>query len=237
MKKLLFVATLLAIGIGIATTQPPSQPNTQSPEPLADPRALRSLIAGKPIVKPADESYGEFHGAAVRSPAIASLSQTSRVLGLSSGPGQKRIEVNLSVQKVFAFEGDTKMFDFDVSTGKWYPTPTGEFTIWAKVRSQKMEGGNPAIHTYYYLPNVPYVMFFSNGNIVKMRGFSLHGAYWHNNFGHPMSHGCINMKIDDAHVLYDWADPPVANAKAWSTLASKESPGTKVIIYGVTPKE
>lgn len=212
---------------------------TDSPknEPLADPRALRKLVVGQPLSKPADESYGEFHGLVVRSPAISSLSQTSRVLGLASGPGQKRIEVNLTTQKVSAFEGDRKVYDFTVSTGKWYPTPTGEFTIWAKVRSQKMEGGDPRIHTYYNLPNVPYVMFFANDTVAKMRGFSFHGTYWHNNFGHPMSHGCINMKTDEAKILYDWANPPVTNPTAWSTLASANNLGTNVVIYGETPRE
>ena len=237
MKPSFLFILLFAIGIGITITRSSNKPAHPDTEPLADPRALRNLVAGKPLVKPADESYGEFHGTVVRSPAISALTQMSRVLGLASEPGQKRIEVNLSVQKVLAFEGDTKVFDFDISSGKWWPTPTGEFTIWAKVRSQKMEGGNPAIHTYYNLPNVPYVMFFANDEVAKMRGFSFHGTYWHNNFGHPMSHGCVNMKIADAHALYDWANPPVTNARAWSTLASAENMGTKVVIYGVTPRE
>ena len=68
-----------------------------------------------------------------------------------------------------------------------------------------------------------------------MRGFSFHGTYWHSNFGHPMSHGCINMTIDDAKKLYDWATPVVTNEKAWSTLAKDGNVGTKVVIYGETP--
>ena len=100
-----------------------------------------------------------------------------------------------------------------------------------------MQGGNKDLGTYYYLPNVPYVMFFYNNEIVKMRGFSFHGTYWHNNFGHPMSHGCINMKTEDAKKLYEWATPVVTNPKAWSTLTTAENPGTKVIIYGKAPTE
>ena len=100
-----------------------------------------------------------------------------------------------------------------------------------------MSGGSKALHTYYYLPNVPWVMFFANDEIAKMRGFSFHGTYWHDNFGHPMSHGCINMKIADAKTLYDWAMPVVTNPKAWSTLASAENVGTRVVIYGVAPRE
>jgi len=97
-----------------------------------------------------------------------------------------------------------------------------------------MSGGNPAIHTYYYLPNVPYVMFFSNDQIAQSRGFSLHGTYWHDNFGHPMSHGCVNMRTADAETLYYWTNPKVL---ANTTYASKEDQGTTITIYGEAPKE
>jgi lipoprotein-anchoring transpeptidase ErfK/SrfK len=50
----------------------------------------------------------------------------------------------------------------------------------------------------YYLPNVPYVMYF-------YRGYGIHGTYWHNNFGTPMSHGCVNFPTDDAGWLFDFA--------------------------------
>jgi lipoprotein-anchoring transpeptidase ErfK/SrfK len=149
----------------------------------------------------------------------------------------KRIEVDLTNQKVYAYEGNTKIFDFIVSTGKWGPTPTGTFYIWAKVKSQLMEGGSVADNTYYYLPNVPYVQFFYNDQVDKSMGYSFHGAYWHNNFGHPMSHGCINMRIEDAQKLYDWTNPVVTDPNAWSTLASDSDPGTEVVIYGIPPTE
>ncbi len=232
--------TFLIIGIFLVT---PLLPTTHTDEPLADPASLKLLSAGSVLPKPPQESGGVFHGQEVLPVSLASLAKPLSVLGTSSGDKPfditqgKRIEVDLTNQKVYAYEGDTKVYDFTVSTGKWAPTPTGQFTIWAKVRSQKMEGGNKAWGTYYYLPNVPFVMFFYNNEIAKMRGFSLHGAYWHNNFGHPMSHGCINMKIADAQVLYEWANPSVVNPNAWSTLASNENSGTKVIIYGEAPKE
>mgnify|MGYP001570738855 CR=1 FL=1 len=191
-------------------------------------------MAGKSLPKPPEETQAEFHGMTVSPPALASLSQVRRVLGTTS-PEEKRIEVDLTHQRVYAFNGNQKVLDFPTSTGKWAPTPTGEFRIWVKVKSQKMSGGSGS--TYYYLPNVPWVMFFSNNEVAAARGFSLHGTYWHNNFGHPMSHGCVNMKIADAKVLYDWANPPVVDEKAWSVHASEETPGTKVVIYGVTPEE
>ncbi len=156
----------------------------------------------------------------------------SVVLGDTSA--EKHIEVDLSKQRLYAFEGDRKVFDFLISSGKWGRTPTGTFTIWSKFRYTKMSGGNPALHTYYYLPNVPYVMFFQNREVAGSRGFSLHGTYWHNNFGHPMSHGCVNMKTEEAEQLFYWTTPtPPAGKK--NVGASKDNPGTQIVIYGEPP--
>jgi lipoprotein-anchoring transpeptidase ErfK/SrfK len=124
------------------------------------------------------------------------------VLGDSTVP--KRIEVDLTSQRLYAYEGDQQVFNFLISSGKWDRTPTGTFNIWAKVRSHKMEGGSKLFGTYYYLPNVPYILFFYNDKIKKEQGFSLHGTYWHNNFGVPMSHGCINMKTSEVAQIYSW---------------------------------
>ena len=165
---------------------------------------------------------------------LAEGDATRSVLGYESG--EKRIEVDLTNQRVYAYEGDKKVYDFLISSGKWALTPTGEFTIWGKFRYTLMTGGSKALGTYYYLPNVPFVMFFYNEDVAKSRGYSLHGTYWHHNFGHPMSHGCINMKTEDAETLFYWANPELKE-NTWSVLASERDPGTKVIIYGETPKE
>ncbi len=244
-RWLLLYRTLIPLVLGIFLLLPILPANKSAQEPLADPASLQALLNGKQLPLPPQEPSAEFHGSRVRVPTLASLLPITRVLGQTVGSGKKpfgeaggkRIDVDLTNQKVYAFEGNTKVYEFTVSTGKWAPTPTGEFRIWAKVRSQKMEGGRREWGTYYNLPNVPFVMFFANDEVAKMRGFSFHGTYWHNNFGHPMSHGCVNMKIPDAQTLYDWADPPVTNPKAWSTLATGEQPGTRVVIYGETPKD
>lgn len=95
-----------------------------------------------------------------------------------------------------------------------------------------MKGGSKLLGTYYDLPNVPNTMYFYNAQIPKSRGYGIHGAYWHNNFGHPMSHGCINLSIPDSKTLYDWATPVwTAN----TTLASSDNPGTAIKIYGNAP--
>lgn len=118
----------------------------------------------------------------------------------------KLIEVDLTNQTTSAYEDGHLVYRFLVSTGSWNKTPTGEFSIWTKVRKQKMSGGSKELGTYYYLPNVQYVMFFYNDKTPKMDGYSFHEAYWHNNFGVPMSHGCINMKLAESKLLYEWAD-------------------------------
>jgi lipoprotein-anchoring transpeptidase ErfK/SrfK len=104
------------------------------------------------------------------------------------------IDVDLSDQLTYAFEGDEIVNVFYVSTGTWdHPTVTGQFHIYVKYEYADMEGLG------YYLPDVPYVMYFYDG-------YGLHGTYWHSNFGTPMSHGCINLSIPDAEWLFYWAD-------------------------------
>jgi LysM repeat protein len=103
------------------------------------------------------------------------------------------IDVNLSAQRVTAYQGNTPVRSTLVSTGlPRTPTPTGRYRIYVKYVSTLMSGPG------YYLPNVPYTMYF-------YRGYSLHGTYWHSNFGHPMSHGCINLPTSEARWLFNWA--------------------------------
>ena len=158
--------------------------------------------------------------------AERSAGHSENVLGETSS--EKWIDVDLATQTLKAMEGDRTAYQFLVSTGKWAPTPTGEFRIWSKFKYTKMSGGSKELNTYYYLPNVPYVMFFHNG-------FGIHGAYWHNNFGHPMSHGCVNMSIVDAEKLFYWAGPVLAEGKS-SGIPTKENPGTRVVVHGESPK-
>lgn len=178
-----------------------------------------------------NKDQGEFMGKIVRVPKeIAVAEEPKAVLGESSS--NKHIYIDLTNQKLIAKEGDRTVYEFLVSTGKWGRTPTGEFVTWIKLRATRMEGGNPAIGTYYNLPNVPYTMYFWGSGIPKWRGYGIHGAYWHNNFGHPMSHGCINMRPEEAKLLYDWANPPT---EGYTTYVDKDSPGTPITIYGTAP--
>ena len=154
---------------------------------------------------------------------------------LGDTTAEKRIEIDLSQQRLFAYEGEKLVFSFLISSGKWGRTPTGTFQIWSKFRFTKMEGGSKKLHTYYYLPNVPYTMFFYNQDIPRSRGYGIHGTYWHNNFGHPMSHGCINMKTEEVEKLFYWADPDLQGKT--SAAATQENPGTNVVIFGKAPQE
>lgn len=132
-----------------------------------------------------------------------------RILGettASASNSNKYVEVDLTTQRAYTYENGQKLKEYVISSGKWDRTPNGVFKIWTKIRSQKMEGGSKLTHDYYYLPNVPYIMFFYNAAHPKTAGFSLHGTYWHNNFGVPMSHGCINMKTADAAEVFNWAE-------------------------------
>lgn len=147
---------------------------------------------------------GFFHQQKVNAPNVAIDDKETDVLGTADPASVKQIYVDLTTQTLSAYDGDKLFMKTRISSGLWGRTPTGEFAIWTKFRATRMTGGQGA--DYYNLPNVPYVMFFSNNQVPASAGFSLHGTYWHNNFGHPMSHGCVNMKTTDAAKLYNWVD-------------------------------
>ena len=107
-------------------------------------------------------------------------------------PG-KYIDIDLSEQKLYAFDGMTLVNSFLISSGvASHPSPIGTFAIYSRSRSVLMAGPG------YYLPNVEWVNRFTGP-------YSIHGTYWHNNFGHPMSHGCINASNGNAQFIFDWA--------------------------------
>jgi lipoprotein-anchoring transpeptidase ErfK/SrfK len=109
------------------------------------------------------------------------------------GPNEYWVDVDLSQQRTYAYRGDELLQSFLVSTGTWRtPTVTGKFKVYVKYRFADMSGPG------YYLPNVPFVMYF-------YKGYGLHGTYWHKNFGTPMSHGCINLKKSEAEWLFNFA--------------------------------
>ncbi len=103
------------------------------------------------------------------------------------------IEVNLSRQRLIAWENGRIVYSTVISSGKRStPTRRGVFAIQSKYRAKTMRGRG------YVAPNVPYTMFYSGG-------YAIHGAYWHNRFGTPVSHGCVNLPVGQARRLYSWA--------------------------------
>ncbi|MBU4224575.1 MAG: L,D-transpeptidase [Chloroflexi bacterium] len=124
---------------------------------------------------------------------IPTLEPATPVPPIAGGDGERWIDVDLSQQRVYAYEGNVIVNSFIVSTGTWRtPTVTGQYRIYVKYRYTDMSGPG------YYLPDVPYTMYF-------YKGYALHGTYWHSNFGTPMSRGCVNLSIPDAGWLFNWA--------------------------------
>lgn len=138
---------------------------------------------------------------------------------------EKRIEVRLADQLVIAYEGDTQVQLFRCSAGENKNgvslTPTGNFTTDYKRPSRHMIDGNDHHMNTFNLPGVPWISY------IDVNGISFHGTYWHNNFGVPMSHGCINLPPDSAKWLYRWTNPVVGvgEQRAYKMLG-----GTQVFI-------
>ena len=143
----------------------------------------------------------------------------------------KRIEVNLTMQTLTAFENDKQVLKTTISSGWLYgprgpnglstKTPQGEFRILDKMPAKHMGNGNLfASVDDYELPGVPWTCFFT------AQGHAFHGTYWHENFGVPMSRGCINMRTQDAKWLFRWALPQHERGKSFN-----RGFGTLVRIY------
>jgi hypothetical protein len=141
-------------------------------------------------------------------------------------PWKKRIEIELSAQTLTAFEDAEVVRESKVSSGLPGPahtrTPTGTFHIQIKTACVHMGDGRLTTDPLAYeLPGVPWVGYFEIEN-----GVALHGAYWHNDFGRPRSHGCVNLYPEDALWLYRWSAPSAAEA----TVQGTGGLGTRVII-------
>lgn len=131
-------------------------------------------------------------GQRLRVKANSAVTETVAATG-APVDGTRWIEVDLSDQTLTAWQGDVAIMYTSISSGlPGTPTITGRFQIGTKYQSARMTGQG------YDLPGVPWVMYFYGE-------YGIHGAYWHNNFGAPMSHGCVNMRVGEAQFLYNWA--------------------------------
>lgn len=135
--------------------------------------------------------------------------------------GEQRVEISISRQTLTAYEGEQPVLRTQISSGVGGPvpagslsadTPIGRFHVQSKTPSKHM-GGSRLTDTLgdRALPGVPWTIFFADG------GYAIHGAYWHNNFGWPMSRGCVNMRNEEARWLFRWVRP------AWDASAVRSS--------------
>ncbi len=124
----------------------------------------------------------------------------------------KRVVINLTYQTLSCFEGSNEVYFCRISSGakfdaqgnpvdKW-STPLGSHPVWRKVASLHMSGGTTG--GGYDLPGIGWSMLFVG------TGVAIHSTFWHNNFGVPMSHGCVNARPDDAHWIFRWTTPHVS---------------------------
>lgn len=119
----------------------------------------------------------------------------------------KLITIDLGSQMLYAWENGQIVYQTAISSGlPQSPTVRGTFRIYSKIPSQRMIGVSP-VNGRYDHPNVPNVMYFYGA-------YGIHGAYWHNNFGNMMSNGCVNLPLDAAAWMYNFAPN-----------------GTKVVVY------
>jgi hypothetical protein len=117
--------------------------------------------------------------------------------------GERWIDVDLDDQILVAYEGSHPVYATLVSSGaKATATETGLYRVWMKESEADMKGLGG--EDPYSVATVPWTQFFA-----PLQGLALHTAYWHDEFGHPLSHGCVNLAPRDARWLYFWSDPPV----------------------------
>ena len=166
----------------------PSQTPTPTPTYTPTPTATHT-----PTSTPTTVPTSTPTPTATFTPTSTPLSVATQVPVALEGIDGRWIDIDLSEQRLYAYDGETLVRSFVVSTGtSLHPTPVGRYSVYIKLRYTDMAGPG------YYLPDVPYTMYFYSG-------YGIHGTYWHNNFGTPMSHGCINMITEEAGWLYDWS--------------------------------
>jgi hypothetical protein len=165
-------------------------------------------------------SDGEWlDGRDVRVPALSAPPAEAR-------PGERWIDVDTASEVLVLYEGTHPVFATLISTGIGKgdaptATPPGVHRVWVKLRTTDMTNlEEPEAEHYYAMEEVPWVLFFE-------KGFGLHGAFWHRSFGHPRSHGCVNLTPLDARRLFDWTSPHLPTG--WTAvLPTDYDPGTLV---------
>lgn len=128
---------------------------------------------------------------------------------------EKRLEVRLNEQMVVAYESGVPVFCARMASGAQFRdgdfrTPVGTYMTNRKRPSRHMAAGDPAAPNAYDLPGIPWVTYLT------LSGISFHGTFWHNDYGRPRSHGCLNLTPADALWIYRWTDPAVPlSSETW----------------------
>ncbi|MCL5996068.1 MAG: L,D-transpeptidase family protein [Chloroflexi bacterium] len=148
-------------------------------------------------------------------------------------PSQKRIEVDLTNQVTTAYENDQPVFSARVATGasfqladgtvQSFRTIPGEHRIFRKTPGQHMVGGTAGDSDFYDLPGIAWVSYFTSS------GIAFHGTYWHNDYGRPRSHGCVNMLPEDAQWVFRWTMPSALYEQRWTTF--RRTDGTLIKVF------
>jgi LysM repeat protein len=150
---------------------------------ITDPNAIQ---AGQTLIIPSGGSLGDLGVINAPAEALVAAPQPAVTTGRS-------IMVDLSDSRIYAYEDGRLVRNALASMGRAAtPTVQGSFTVQRKYEAQTMTGPG------YYLPGVPWILYFYSG-------YAIHGTYWHNNFGQPMSHGCVNLPPEEAKWFYDFA--------------------------------
>lgn len=189
------------------------------------PMRSRRRIDGQAFI-----AYGE--GRLVREADVLVIEPAAPPDGV--GEGERWIDIDLTHQVLVAYDWKQPRYVTRVSTGRLrtpspeldYRTPAGLFQIRGKHLTSTMDDDAPGAPPYS-LEDVPYVMYFKGA-------YAFHSAFWHDRFGRPRSHGCINLAPKDAKWLYNWSGPDLPDT--WhGGSATEENPGTWVHIHGETP--
>lgn len=147
-------------------------------------------------------------------------------------PADKKLVVNLKQQRVYAYEKDKEVFTSRTATGAVFKdlgpegnfsTPVGTWYVYRKTPAQHMYGGAAGDSDYFDLPGIPWVSYFVTN------GIAFHGTYWHNDYGVPRSHGCVNLPSANAKWVWRWTMPPNDLIERYSMSKAMKA-GTRVVV-------
>ncbi|MBN1887615.1 MAG: L,D-transpeptidase [Thermoflexales bacterium] len=140
---------------------------------------------------------------------------------ISPGLPDKRVQIDVKAQTLVCFEGETAVFGCPIASGlPGMITPRGEYRVLVKRHTDYMIGGSG--NDYYNLPGVAFPTYFT------WSGIAIHGTYWHNDYGRPKSHGCVNVPNDAAQWVFRWTEPAVPYTD-YALRAPKDA-GTRVVV-------